>query len=75
MHIDDFKKCVEPEISEKEFEKKKQLFMDQKKTLDSFLKTGAISQLQYDKSYGYLVKKMGMENVAEKLEKDLEEKR
>ena len=75
MHIDDFKKCVEPEISEKEFEKKKQLFMHQKKTLDSFLKTGAISQLQYDKSYGDLVKKMGMESVAEKLEKDLEEKR
>ena len=73
MHIDDFKKCVEPEISEKEFEKKKQLFMDQKKTLDSFLKTGAISQLQYDKSYGDLVKKMGMESVAEKLEKNMEE--
>ena len=67
MHIDDFKKCEEPEISEKEFEKKKQLFLDQKKTLDSFLKTGAISRLQYDKSYGDLVKKMGMEKVAEGL--------
>ncbi len=33
------------------YEKKKQLFLDQKKTLDSFLKTGAISRLQYDKSY------------------------
>ena len=50
-----------------EFEKKKQLFLDQKKTLDSFLKTGAISRLQYDKSYGDLVKKMGMEKVAEGL--------
>lgn len=27
------------------YEKKKQLFLDQKKTLDSFLKTGAISRL------------------------------
>ena len=33
----------------------------------SFLKTGAISKLQYDKSYGDLVKKMGMEKVAEGL--------
>ena len=62
---------MEPENDIK-FEKKKQLFLDQKKTLDSFLKTGAISQLQYDKSYGDLVKKMGMESVAKELEKDLE---
>ena len=48
-------------------EKKKTLFLEQKKTLDSFLKTGAISQLQYDKSYGDLVKKMGMESVAQVL--------
>ena len=32
-----------------------------------FLKTGAITQLQYDKSYGDLVKKMGMETVAEEI--------
>ncbi len=50
-----------------EFEKKKVLFLEQKKTLDTFLKTGAISRLQYDKSYGDLVKKMGMESVAEEL--------
>lgn len=49
------------------YEKKKQLFLDQKKTLDSFLKTGAISRLQYDKSYGDLVRKMGMESIAEEL--------
>ena len=54
--------------------KKKQLFLDQKKTLYSFLKTGAISRLQYDKSCGDLVKKMGMESVAEELEKDQEVK-
>lgn len=62
---------MEPENDIK-YEKKKQLFLDQKKTLDSFLKTGAISRLQYDKSYGDLVKKMGMESVAKELEKDLE---
>ena len=50
-----------------EFEKKKVLFLEQKKTLDTFLMTGAISQLQYDKSYGHLVKKMGMESVVEEL--------
>ena len=48
-----------------EFAKKKDLFLKQKETLDTFLKTGAITQMQYDKSYGDLVKKMGMENVAE----------
>ncbi len=62
---------MEPENDTK-YEKKKQLFLDQKKTLDSFLKTGAISRLQYDKSYGDLVKKMGMESVVENLEKDME---
>ena len=54
-------------MTEGDFAKKKELFLEQKKTLDTFLKTGAISQLQYDKSYGALVKKMGMESVAEKL--------
>ena len=43
------------------FDKKKDLFLKQKETLDTFLKTGAITQLQYNKSYGDLVKKMGME--------------
>ena len=57
---------MEPENDIK-YEKKKQLFLDQKKTLDSFLKTGAISRLQYDKSYGDLVREMGMESVAEEL--------
>ena len=61
-------------MTDTNFEKKKALFLEQKKTLDSFLKTGAISRLQYDKSYGDLVKKMGMESVAEELEKNLEVK-
>ena len=54
-------------MSEKDFEKKKELFLEQKKIMDTFLKTGAISQMQYEKSYGDLVKKMGMESIAEEL--------
>lgn len=49
---------------------KEELFLKQKETLDTFLKTGAITQLQYDKSYVELVKKMRMESVAEKFEKE-----
>ena len=41
----------------------KQLWLDQKHTLDLFLERGAISQEQYDKSLGNLAKKMGMENA------------
>lgn len=39
-------------------EKKKQLFLTQKATLDSFLERRAISQEQYDKSLGDLKTKM-----------------
>lgn len=41
-------------------EKKSQLFLNQKKTLDMFLERGAISQAQYDKSLGDLREKMGV---------------
>lgn len=41
-------------------EKKLQLFLEQKKTLGLFLERGAISQKQYDKSYGDLREKMGI---------------
>lgn len=44
-------------------EKKVQLFLQQKETLDLFLARNAISQAQYDKSYGDLVVKMGMEDI------------
>ena len=44
-------------------EKKKQLFLDQKQTLDLFLDRRAISQAQYDKSLGDLIEKMGMHDV------------
>ena len=50
------------------FEKKKQLFLSQKGTLDTFLANGAITKAQYDKSYGDLVRLMGMEAVARELE-------
>jgi|GEM_PF-4771266 len=48
-------------------DKNTELFLRQKETLDKFLSTGAISQTQYDKSYGDLVVKMGMEEVAKEL--------
>ena len=41
-------------------EKKQQLFLNQKNTLDLFLERGAISQIQYDKSLGDLREKMGV---------------
>jgi len=41
-------------------EKKRQLFLDQKKTLDMFLEKGAITQAQYNKSLGDLREKMGI---------------
>ena len=50
---------------EKEFQdredKRKQLFLNQKQLLDTFLEHGAISRAQYDKSLGDLTIKMGME--------------
>lgn len=49
-----------------EYSKKEQLFLQQKQTLDTFLQKGAITKGQYDKSLGDLVKKMGMENFANK---------
>ena len=44
-------------------EKKKELFLRQKKTLDLFLERNAISKEQYDKSLVDLVEKMGMSVV------------
>ena len=42
-------------------EQLKQLYLNQKQTLDLFLKNGAISRAQYDKSLGDLTRKMGMD--------------
>lgn len=45
------------------YEKKIDLFLRQKHTLDLFLERNAISKAQYDKSLGDLIEKMGMERV------------
>ena len=44
-------------------EKKRELFLRQKQTLDMFLERHAISQAQYDKSICDLREKMGMQDV------------
>lgn len=46
-------------------EKKKELYLRQKRVLDDFLERGAITQAQYDKSFGNLTEKMGMGDVLE----------
>ena len=50
--------CHSPAEAE---DKKKQLFLNQKQLLDTFLEHGAISQAQYDKSLGDLIVKLGIE--------------
>ena len=45
-------------------EKKKQLYIKQKKLLDLFLEKNAISKAQYEKSLGDLTEKMGMQDIA-----------
>ena len=47
-------------------EKKKQLYLNQKQTLETFLERGAITQAQFDKSLGDLTVKMGMGITGEK---------
>lgn len=44
-------------------EKKKQLFLNQKQTLDLFLERNAISETQYNKSLHDLIEKMGMQDI------------
>ena len=44
-------------------EKKKQLFLKQKKLLETFLERNAISTAQYEKSLGDLRDKMGMHGI------------
>ena len=56
---------IEHEITLTDAEKKKDLFFQQKKTLDTFLGTGAISQAQYNKSLHDLAEKMGYQNDLE----------
>lgn len=49
-------------------EKKIDLFLHQKQTLDLFLDRNAISRAQYDKSLGDLTRKMGMEHILEQID-------
>lgn len=44
-------------------EKLRQLYYEQKKTLDLFLERGAISKAQYDKSFGDLTAKMKIDDL------------
>ena len=46
-------------------QKKIQLYLEQKKTLEAFLERGAISKAQFDKSLGDLTVKMGMTGLAQ----------
>lgn len=41
-------------------QKKEKLFLRQKELLDTFLKTGAITEAQYNRSLGDLIRKMGI---------------
>ncbi|MEE3472294.1 MAG: hypothetical protein VZR24_16705, partial [Butyrivibrio hungatei] len=46
-------------------QKKIQLYLEQKKTLEAFLERGAISKAQFDKSLGNLTIKMGMSGLVD----------
>ena len=46
-------------------EKRVQLYLNQKQTLEAFLERGAISKAQFDKSLGDLTVKMGMSLTGE----------
>ena len=46
-------------------EKRVQLYLNQKQTLEAFLEHGAISKAQFDKSLGDLTVKMGMSGITE----------
>ena len=48
-------------------EKKIELYLKQKKMLEEFLERGAITQAQFDKSFGDLTEKMGMDEYAGKV--------
>lgn len=44
-------------------QKKRELYLEQKSTLDSFLERNAISKAMYDKSLHDLTEKMGMQQA------------
>ncbi len=49
--------AIHPDLHKEQL---KQLFLNQKQTLDTFLQNGAITKAQYDKSLGDLTRKMGI---------------
>ena len=61
----EYKKVENLEMCPSDEDKKKDLFLRQKKTLDTFLATGAISKAQYDKSLGDLIEKMEMQGIVD----------
>ena len=58
-----------------DLEKKRELYLRQKRLLDTFLEHGAISKAQYDKSFGDLTEKMGMADVKKEIEKEKSDNR
>ncbi len=50
-------------------EKRVELYLNQAKLLNTFLSNHAITKAQYDKSFGDLTVKMGMEKYAEEARK------
>lgn len=48
-------------------EKKYQLYLNQKNLLDTFLKLGAITKAQYNKSFGDLTVKMDIDTLKKRL--------
>lgn len=54
---------TDQEIIRTDAERKKDLFLQQKKTLETFLGTGAITQAQYSKSLNDLTEKMGFQST------------
>lgn len=53
-----------------EEDKKRQLYLAQKQLLEAFLARGAISRAQFDKSFGDLTEKMGMQAWAGETDKE-----
>ncbi len=48
---------------------KEELYLNQVKLLDTFLANGAITKVQYDKSFHDLTEKMGMSHLLKDLNK------
>ena len=56
-HMDSSNRNTDPETRREQL---RQLYLNQKQTLDTFLNNGAITKAQYDKSLGDLTRKMGI---------------